>query len=118
MATQFSSYLPYVTQGCLVLLAIGILLYFKGSVTGSKKGAEAEDPDSFEMLCSTTTRSRATAAFTPTATRPRVCNGSQRRSTATAHGGATVLTPTELSRLIRENPDNASQALKAWLRRN
>ena len=29
-----------------------------------------------------------------------------------------VLTPQELSRLIRENPDNASQALKAWLRRN
>jgi hypothetical protein len=29
-----------------------------------------------------------------------------------------VLTPTELSRLIRENPDNASQALKQWLRRN
>jgi hypothetical protein len=33
-------------------------------------------------------------------------------------GSPTVLTPQELSRLIRENPDNASQALKAWLRRN
>ena len=29
-----------------------------------------------------------------------------------------ALTPAELSRLIRENPDNASQALKSWLRRN
>ena len=28
-----------------------------------------------------------------------------------------ILTPQELSRLIRENPDNASQALKAWMRR-
>jgi hypothetical protein len=28
------------------------------------------------------------------------------------------LTPAELSRLIRENPDNASHALKQWLRRN
>jgi hypothetical protein len=29
-----------------------------------------------------------------------------------------ILTPAELSRLIRENPDNASHALKQWLRRN
>jgi flagellar M-ring protein FliF len=114
MATQLTNYLPYVTQGCLVLLAIGILLYFKGSVTGSKKAVEGEDPDSFESLLNNYTIQSNGGAPTNgyTAGRVNESNG------ANGHGGPTVLTPVELSRLIRENPDNASQALKAWLRRN
>jgi flagellar M-ring protein FliF len=116
MATQFSSYLPYVTQGCLVLLAIGILLYFKGSVTGSKKGADDEDPDSFEALLNNYTIQSNGGLHTNGHTPTRV-NGTN-GANGHGHAGATVLTPTELSRLIRENPDNASQALKAWLRRN
>jgi flagellar M-ring protein FliF len=111
MATQLSGYLPYVTQGCLVLLAIGILLYFKGSVTGSKKGADAEEPDSFEALLNNYTIQSNGGLATNGHTPSRI-NGTN------GHAGATVLTPSELSRLIRENPDNASQALKAWLRRN
>ena len=35
-----------------------------------------------------------------------------------AQAPTSILTPAELSRLIRENPDNASQALKQWMRRN
>jgi flagellar M-ring protein FliF len=115
MTAQMSNYLPYVTQGCLVLLAIGILLYFKGSVTGSKKGAEGEDPDSFESLLNNYTIQSNGGVYTnghTPAGRNHGANGTN------GHSGSTVLTPVELSRLIRENPDNASQALKAWLRRN
>jgi flagellar M-ring protein FliF len=118
MATQLNGYLPYVTQGCLVLLAIGILLYFKGSVTGSKKGAGANDPDDFETLLNNYTLQSNGGLPANGHAAPNRVNGANGTNGTNGHGGATVLTPTELSRLIRENPDNASQALKAWLRRN
>jgi flagellar M-ring protein FliF len=111
MAQQVNGYLPYVTQGSLILLAIGILLYFR-SVASSPGGRKGEEPDSFEALLNTYS-SHANGA-----------NGNGHAPLVRTNGngvhanGATVLTPTELSRLIRENPDNASQALKAWLRRN
>jgi flagellar M-ring protein FliF len=113
LAQQVNSYLPYVTQGSLVLLAIGILLYFR-SVASSPSDKKGDEPDSFEALLNTY-QSHTNG------------NGNGHVPLARANGngtngvhahGATVLTPTELSRLIRENPDNASQALKAWLRRN
>jgi flagellar M-ring protein FliF len=111
IAQQVNGYLPYVTQGSLVLLAIGILLYFR-SVSASPAGNGAGEPDSFEALLNTY-ESHANGAngngHAPVA-RTNGANG--------AHAAGAVLTPTELSRLIRENPDNASQALKAWLRRN
>jgi flagellar M-ring protein FliF len=113
MAQQLNGYLPYVTQGCLVLLAIGILLYFR-SVATSSSTTVGGDPDTFEALLNTY-QSHTNGA-----------NGNGHAPAFRANGngtnghanGATVLTPTELSRLIRENPDNASQALKQWLRRN
>jgi flagellar M-ring protein FliF len=112
MAQQFSSYLPYVTQGCLVLLAVGILLYFKGSISGgSKKGAGEDDPDSFEVLLNNyTIQSNGNGHANG--------HGPVRTNGANGHSATGVLTPVELSRLIRENPDNASQAIKAWMRRN
>jgi len=113
MAQQVNGYLPYVTQGCLVLLAIGILLYFR-SVATSSSGKPGSEPDTFEALLNTY-QSHTNGA-----------NGNGHAPVVRANGlngtngahAATILTPIELSRLIRENPDNASQALKAWLRRN
>ncbi len=114
MAQQLTSYLPYVTQGCLVLLAIGILLYFKGSISGSsKKGAGEADPDSFEVLLNNYTI-QANGNGYGNGHGPVRANGNG----TNGHAGSAILTPVELSRLIRENPDNASQAIKAWLRRN
>jgi flagellar M-ring protein FliF len=117
MAQQLTGYLPYVTQGCLVLLAIGILLYFRSSVSGGKKGAGEADPDSFEVLLNNYTIQTNGNGYggngnghAPTRANGNGANGH--------HAPAGVLTPVELSRLIRENPDNASQAIKAWLRRN
>jgi flagellar M-ring protein FliF len=106
---QINQYLPYVTQGCLVLLAIGILLYFRSVFlsTGPKNADGA--PDTFEALLNNYTI-QSNGGVT-------VSNG----SASPRNGGVNlpgILTPQELSRLIRENPDNASQALKAWLRRN
>jgi hypothetical protein len=111
LAQQVNGYLPYVTQGSLILLAIGILLYFR-SVASSPSGMTGGEPDTFEALLNTY-QSHTNG------------NGNAPHARANGNGanghhanGATVLTPTELSRLIRENPDNASQALKQWLRRN
>jgi flagellar M-ring protein FliF len=105
---QINDYLPYVTQGCLILLAIGILLYFRSAVL-SPVGKNANEPDSFEALLNTyqnhTNGTNGTNGHVPAR------NGSHPQSPS-------ILTPAELSRLIRENPDNASHALKQWLRRN
>jgi flagellar M-ring protein FliF len=104
---QVNSYLPYVTQGCLILLAIGILLYFRSLFISPLK-KDTDEPDSFEALLHN---------YTVTS------NGGTTNGHHPVRPGAgaqvpNVLTPAELSRLIRENPDNASQALKSWLRRN
>ena len=109
MEQQINSYLPYVTQGCLILLAVGILLYFR-SVFLSPVGKSENEPDSFEALLNT---------YAGHANGNGNGNGNGHLPTRNGNGnGPAILTPTELSRLIRENPDNASQALKQWLRRN
>jgi flagellar M-ring protein FliF len=106
---QLNQYLPYVTQGCLVLLAIGILLYFR-SVFLSAGKKDSASPDAFETLLNNyTIQSNGGVNVTNGNANPRAGMGGL---------APNVLTPQELSRLIRENPDNASQALKAWLRRN
>ena len=106
---QVNQYLPYVTQGSLVLLAIGILFYFKGIITSSGKKDEA-NPDAFEsLLHNYTVQSNGGVNVTNGHANPRAGSGGM---------APNILTPQELSRLIRENPDNASQALKAWMRRN
>jgi flagellar M-ring protein FliF len=115
LADQLTGYLPYITQGCLALLAIGILLYFKGSISGSSpKGAGEADPDSFEVLLNNYTLQTNGNGYAGNGHGPVRANGNG----TNGHAGSAILTPVELSRLIRENPDNASQAIKAWLRRN
>jgi flagellar M-ring protein FliF len=106
---QINDYLPYVTQGCLILLAVGILLYFRSVFLSPVKNA-GDAPDSFEALLHNYTVSSNGG----------VSNGTNGHAAPRAGGqnGPSILTPAELSRLIRENPDNASQALKQWLRRN
>jgi flagellar M-ring protein FliF len=103
---QINNYLPYVTQGCLILLALGILLYFRSVFLSPGGKTAGGEPDSFEALLNNY---------------PNQANGTNGhvvpRPGVNGHGPS-ILTPQELSRLIRENPDNASQALKAWLRRN
>jgi hypothetical protein len=95
-----------VTQGCLVLLALGILLYFR-SLASSPSGSSQQEPDSFETLLNTYQVQANGNGHTPIA-----------RVNGNGYAANAILTPVELSRLIRENPDNASQALKQWLRRN
>jgi flagellar M-ring protein FliF len=105
---EINNYLPYVTQGCLILLALGILLYFR-SVFLSPVGKAADDPDSFETLLNN---------YSSHANGNGNGNGHLPVRPGANHQTPSTLTPAELSRLIRENPDNASQALKQWLRRN
>jgi flagellar M-ring protein FliF len=108
IAQEVNGYLPYVTQGCLVLLAIGILLYFR-SLTSTPASKAGDEPDTFEALLNTyqVQANGNGNGHVPVA-----------RANGNGHAAGAILTPVELSRLIRENPDNASQALKQWLRRN
>jgi flagellar M-ring protein FliF len=107
MTKEINNYLPYVTQGCLGLLAVGILLYFRSAfLSPTSKGSD--EPDSFEALLHNYTVHTNGNGNGHAPTRP----GSN------GHGAPSILTPAELSRLIRENPDNASHALKQWLKRN
>ncbi len=120
LPTSMSQWLPYVTQGCLVLFAIGILMFFRSQITGKKK---TNEPDAFETLLETYERS--TSAVT--------LNGASKNGNGHANGNGHsngngngnghpdkrgILTPEELAKLIRDNPNNTSQALKQWLRRN
>jgi len=106
---QIDTYLPYVTQGCLALLAVGILLYFR-SVFLSPVGKNAGDePDSFEALLHN---------YTVTSNGGTNGNGHAPVRNGVNPQAPSILTPQELSRLIRENPDNASHALRQWLKRN
>jgi flagellar M-ring protein FliF len=113
MSQQIDSYLPYVTQGCLILLAVGILLYFR-SVFLSPVGKSAGDaPDSFEALLhnyAVTSNGHVNGNGNG--------NGNGHAPRPGAGQSPSILTPAELSRLIRENPDNASHALRQWLKRN
>jgi flagellar M-ring protein FliF len=111
MTEQINDYMPYVTQGCLALLAFGILLYFR-SVFLSSGGKGSSEPDSFEALLHnyTVTSNGGVANGNGNGHAP-VRNGINPQMPA-------ILTPQELSRLIRENPDNASHALRQWLKRN
>ena len=108
MTKEINNYMPYVTQGCLILLAVGILLYFR-SVFLSPSSKGGSDPDSFETLLNNYTISTNGMGHG---------NGNGHTPARNGHPMPSVLTPTELSRLIRENPDNASHALKQWLKRN
>jgi flagellar M-ring protein FliF len=107
MQEQINNYLPYVTQGCLILLAVGILLYFRSVFLSPVSKNAGAEPDSFEALLNNYTIQSNGGVSTGNA--PNRNGGG---------GAPNVLTPAELSRLIRENPDNASQALKQWMRRN
>jgi flagellar M-ring protein FliF len=114
MTAEINNYMPYVTQGCLILLAVGILLYFR-SVFLSPSSKAGGEPDSFEALLNNytiSTNGHMNGNGNGNG------NGHAPSRNGNGHANPSVLTPTELSRLIRENPDNASHALKQWLKRN
>jgi flagellar M-ring protein FliF len=112
MTAQLDSYLPYITQGCLGLLAVGILLYFRSVFLSPVKNA-GDAPDSFEALLhnyAISSNGHANGHVNG--------NGNGNGHAPRPAGNPSILTPAELSRLIRENPDNASHALRQWLKRN
>ena len=113
MSQQIDVYLPYVTQGCLGLLAVGILLYFRSVVLAPVKNTAGDAPDSFEALLH-----NYAVSSNGTANGNGHTNGNGAGHGVRTPGSPSILTPAELSRLIRENPDNASHALRQWLKRN
>jgi flagellar M-ring protein FliF len=99
---QMSAWLPYVTQGFLVLLAVGILFYMRGLL---KENVTADNRPGGEFSAILRRLEETEEAIHEQSGRR---NG--HRSDA--------LTVDELSKLIREHPNNTSLAIKQWMNRN
>ncbi len=90
MGERVTSWLPALGKIALVLLAFGLLYYFKTLLATVKSDSLRTDLSLDSM------------------------GGVEKGGAATGLNGAPI-TVGDLSKLIRENPNNMSQALKAWM---
>lgn len=103
---QASNWLPYANQAFLVLLGIGLFLYFRsilksGDSDNTPQGAFGELMKRFEDM----EKKRAEeSAFLIQQAR-------------IASGDPTVLSPEDLSKIISTQPENTTHAIKKWLSR-
>lgn len=102
MMAEVTSWLPYASQGFLVLLAIAVFFYFR-SILKSSENNNTNENEFSDLL------SRFKQADNVSS------NGVNGRA---ANGNPSMLTIEEMTKLIRDNPSNTTQALKQWLIRN
>lgn len=102
MMAEVTSWMPYVSQGFLVLLAIAVFFYFRSILKNSENSNPVENE--FSDLIS---RFKQAEGISPNGINGRIANGNP-----------SILTIEEMTKLIRENPGNTTQALKQWLIRN
>ncbi|MDE1171495.1 MAG: flagellar basal-body MS-ring/collar protein FliF [Verrucomicrobium sp.] len=96
-----NQWIPWVTQGCLGVLAVVVLLYLR-SILRSSSMFESAESGEFSSLLSRYKKMAddALAEIDREKAQPN------------------ALSVDDLSKLIRDNPGNTSQALKAWMMRN
>jgi flagellar biosynthesis/type III secretory pathway M-ring protein FliF/YscJ len=94
---QLDRWLPYASQGFLVLLAIAIFFYFRTLVSSSRRAVESREFS--ELLNRYEQLTEATVDQVVTNRR-------------------THLSVDEMQRLLRENPGNTAQAIRNWLGKN
>jgi len=87
---RIGTYLSWAGQGLLVVLAIGLFLYFR-SMLGSARTEQLKTDLALDGMLS------------------------ERGQGALRGGAGQAISVTELSKLIRENPTNMAQSLKNWL---
>jgi len=94
-------WMPYASQGLLIILAVAVLLYLR-SILKSSTSFESDASGEFSSLLNRY-KKMADDALAEV----------DRDKAAPA-----VLSVDELSKLIRDNPGNTSQAIKVWMMRN
>lgn len=96
-----NQWLPYVSQGFLIILAVAVLLYLRSILKSST---------SFE--------SDASGEFSSLLNRYKKMADDALAEVDRDKAQPSVLSVDELSKLIRDNPGNTSQAIKVWMSRN
>lgn len=100
VAKEMDRWLPYISQAFLVILAVGILLYFR-SVIRSAGDTTQEVEQEFSALLSRIERERPADPKDQQASRP-----------------PGYLGVDEMTKLVREHPTNTAQAIKEWMLEN
>lgn len=100
VAKEMDRWLPYISQAFLVVLAVGILLYFR-SVIRSAGDTTQEVEQEFSALLSRIERERPADPKDP---------ASQKQPG--------YLGVDEMTKLVREHPTNTAQAIKEWMLEN
>lgn len=117
--TQSQNWGPIVQQGFLILLAIGLFFYLwsvmkASTVKDEPEGAFADLIKRFEDMEKKSTMDLEEL----TANGNGNGNGKSSRRAGTTVVGHAILTSDEMGQLIRENPGNATQAIKKWMTKN
>lgn len=99
VAKEMDRWLPYISQAFLVILAVGILLYFR-SIIRSAGDTTQEVEEEFSALLSRIERERPVDAKGEPAKPP-------------GHLGVE-----EMTKLVRDHPTNTAQAIKEWMLEN
>ena len=101
---KVDQYMPYISQGFLILLAVAVMMYFRNIVRSSYKNdgdgsREFSDiMDRFETLQKQDEEDKAKAV-------------AEARTVS-------LLNVDEMSQIIRDNPTNTGQAIRQWLNNN
>ncbi|MEM9444109.1 MAG: flagellar basal-body MS-ring/collar protein FliF [Verrucomicrobiota bacterium] len=104
IVAKADQYMPYISQAFLILLAVAVMMYFRNIVRSSYKsegdgGREFADIlERFETLQRQDEEDKA-------------------RAMAEART-VSLLNVDEMSRIIRDNPNNTGQAIRQWLNNN
>ncbi|MEM9400107.1 MAG: flagellar basal-body MS-ring/collar protein FliF [Verrucomicrobiota bacterium] len=104
IAGQVDQYVPYISQGFLILLAIAVMMYFRNIVKNSAAKDGEDNPEFADILEKFEQLKKEDEE-------------SQSRALAETRA-ASILNVEEMSRLIRENPGNTSQAIRQWMNKN
>lgn len=101
---EATKWMPYLSQGFLILLAIAVMLYFRSIIKGAARTEQSADGEFAELLGRFENLERMER------------EDAARRSAE--ERGASVLTVDQLNKLIGENPTNTAQAIRQWMAKN
>lgn len=101
VAKEMDRWLPYVSQAFLVVLAVGILLYFRSIIRNAGETTQ-EVEEEFSALLSRIEREKPV----------------EPKEQADKPKNPGHLGVEEMTRLVREHPTNTAQAIKEWMLEN
>lgn len=123
----FDTYSTWIQQGCFIAFALGLLFYLwsvmnSGTVKEEPEGAFSDLIKRFEDMERKTTFDLEEMTAGNGKSNGHGVHGGRgelgRRGGAAAVPERTTLSPVEMGKLMQENPENATQAIKKWLNKN